>query len=202
NDVPSFSKGADQAVNEDSGTPTGSHSVSGWATGISTGPANESGQSVDFIVTNNNSSLFSTQPAVSPSGDLSYTTAADANGVATVSVKIHDDGGTDHGGVDTSAVQTFTITVNAVNDAPVNAAPATAVVNEDAAVSFSNSPLTGLAVSDIDAGSSPVEITLSATNGTVTLGHPATFGISFVFGDGSNDATMVIDGSLAAINAA
>ena len=28
--------------------------VSGWATGISAGPANESGQTVDFMVTNDN----------------------------------------------------------------------------------------------------------------------------------------------------
>src|SRR2546422_1097082 len=83
----------------DSGVPTGSHSVSGWATAISTGPGNESGRKSTLINSSNNSSLFSTQPLVSTSGDLSYTTAADANGSATVSVKIHDDGGTDHGGV-------------------------------------------------------------------------------------------------------
>ena len=64
NDAPSFTKGADQTVNEDAGA----QSVSGWATAISKGPANESGQAVDFIVTNNNNALFSTQPAVSATG--------------------------------------------------------------------------------------------------------------------------------------
>ena len=39
NDVPSFVKGADQSVNEDAG----GQSVTGWASTISAGPANESG---------------------------------------------------------------------------------------------------------------------------------------------------------------
>ena len=66
---------------------------------------------VDFIVTNNNNGLFSVQPAVSASGTLTYTGATGMDGVATVSVRIHDNGGTASGGVDTSAIQTFTITV-------------------------------------------------------------------------------------------
>jgi hypothetical protein len=113
NDAPSFTKGGHQTVNEDAGA----QSVA-WATAISAGPPNESGQTVQFLVSNNNNALFSVQPAVSPSGTLSYTPAANANGAATVSVKAQDNGGTADGGVDTSAPQTFTITVNPVNDAP------------------------------------------------------------------------------------
>ena len=77
--------------------------MSGWATAISAGPANESGQTVNFIVSNNNNALFSAQPAVSLTGTLTYTPAANANGSATVSVQVHDNGGTANGGVDTSA---------------------------------------------------------------------------------------------------
>ena len=113
NDVPSFVPGANQTVNEDAGA----QSVA-WATAINKGAANESAQVIDFIVSNNNSGLFSTQPVVSATGVLTYTPAANVSGVATVSVQIHDDGGTANGGVDTSAVQQFTITVNAINDAP------------------------------------------------------------------------------------
>src|SRR5207248_1213594 len=76
NDVPSFSKGADQLVLEDAAA----QSVSGWATNLSKGPANESGQSLDFLVSNNNNALFSSQPAVSATGTLSFTPAANANG--------------------------------------------------------------------------------------------------------------------------
>ena len=92
--------------------------MTGWATGISAGPANESSQPLNFIVTNNNNALFSAQPAVAATGTLTYTPAANANGSATVTVKIHDNGGIANGGVDTSAPQTFTITVTPVNDAP------------------------------------------------------------------------------------
>ena len=44
--------------------------------------------------------------------------ADNANGAATMSVTLHDDGGTANGGDDTSDTKTFTITVNPVNDAP------------------------------------------------------------------------------------
>jgi hypothetical protein len=109
NDAPSFAKGADITVNATAGSQT----VVGWATAISAGPLNEAGQALNFIVTNNNSALFSAQPAISPTGTLTYTPALNASGVATVTVKIHDDGGQLYGGVDTSAPVNFTITVKA-----------------------------------------------------------------------------------------
>src|SRR5207244_3543886 len=100
-------------VAEDAGART----VANWATAISAGTG-DTGQAVNFIVSNTNNALFSVQPAVSPTGTLTYTSALNANGSATVTVQIHDDGGTSNG-VDTSLPQTFTITVTAVNDAPV-----------------------------------------------------------------------------------
>ena len=100
NDVPSFVKGGDQTVLEDSGAQT----VSGWATGISRGPADENGQALTFLVTTNNDSLFSVLPSVdTTTGTLTYTPAANANGSATVTV-VKDDGGTADGGVDTSGL--------------------------------------------------------------------------------------------------
>ncbi|NDA65414.1 MAG: hypothetical protein EBY09_02045, partial [Verrucomicrobia bacterium] len=102
-------------VNEDSGAYSGG---AGFATSISAGPANESGQTVSFVVSNDNNALFSVQPAISASGTLTFTPTANAFGSATVTVIAKDNGGTANGGVDTSAPQTFTITVNSVNDAP------------------------------------------------------------------------------------
>jgi hypothetical protein len=113
NDAPSFTPGGDVTVNEDSGLYSAA-----WATAISAGPANESSQTVNFVVNNSNNALFSSQPAISTSGVLTFTPAANANGTATVTVTLHDDGGTANGGVDTSSPVTFTITVNSVNDAP------------------------------------------------------------------------------------
>src|SRR5207248_1025265 len=79
----------------------------------------ESGQTLTFHVSNDNNPLFSSQPSIDPvSGDLTYTPASNANGSATVSVYLTDNGGTANGGSDTSGTQTFTITVTAVNDAP------------------------------------------------------------------------------------
>lgn len=107
NDVPSFTKGADQSVNENSGPQT----VSNWATNISTGPADESGQTVVFAIGYSNPSLFAVAPAVSPSGTLTYTPATGASGTSSITVVIQDNGGTANGGQDMSAQQTFNINV-------------------------------------------------------------------------------------------
>ena len=114
NDEPSFTGGPDISGTKDQGP----QSIPGWATAISAGPANESGQSLTFMVTNDNNALFSQQPAVSPTGTLTYTTADDSNGSAQVTVVMMDDGGTANGGDDTTDPQMFTISATAVNDAP------------------------------------------------------------------------------------
>jgi putative cell wall-binding protein len=115
NDVPSFAKGADDSVAEDSGA----RSVPGWATAISPGPANEAGQAVTFeIASNSNAALFATGPTVSATGTLSYTPAANRNGVATIQVRITDNGGAANGGANASASRSFMISVTSVNDPP------------------------------------------------------------------------------------
>ena len=108
NDPPSF-MGDNVTVNEDSGAG----SFNG-ATSISAGPADEDGQTVSFVVSNDNPALFSVQPAISPSGTLTFTPKADAFGSATVTVYLMDSGGIANGGDDTSPTQTFTITVTGV----------------------------------------------------------------------------------------
>ncbi|WP_165371667.1 beta strand repeat-containing protein [Pseudolysobacter antarcticus] len=128
NDVPSFTKGADESVLED----TGAHTTAGWATALSAGPADEAAQTLNFIVSNNNNALFSTQPTIAANGTLSYTLAPSKFGTAIVSVQIHDTGGTANGGVDTSAVQTFNINVALVNHAPSFTKGADQTVLEDA----------------------------------------------------------------------
>jgi hypothetical protein len=108
NDAPSFTRGADQTINENDPAQT----VNNWATNVSAGPADESGQTLTFqIAGNTNPGLFSAAPAISPSGTLTYTPAAGVSGLATISVALKDNGGTTNGGVDTAATQTFNITV-------------------------------------------------------------------------------------------
>src|SRR5204862_1158549 len=126
NDAPSFTSGGNVTVDEDSGAYSAP-----WATSISAGPADESGQTVAFNTSNDNNALFSVQPSVSASGVLTFTVAANASGSATVTVTLSDNGGIANGGSDTSAPQTFTLTVNSVNDEPSFTSGGDVTVNED-----------------------------------------------------------------------
>lgn len=133
NDAPSFTKGSNLTVSEDAGA----QSIVGWATGISAGPADESGQTLTFTVSNTNNALFSVQPSIDGSGTLSFILAANAYGVTTVTVTLKENGGTANGGIDTSAAQTFTITVSPVNDVPFVSGPIPAQgVLQDSILSF------------------------------------------------------------------
>lgn len=110
NDAPFFTKGGDVNVLVDAAAQT----VSGWATGISAGAANESGQTLTFNVTNDNNALFATQPAIAANGTLTFTPAAGVHGVATVTVSLSDNGSNTPPNVNTSAEQTFLIGVRLV----------------------------------------------------------------------------------------
>ena len=165
NQPPSFTKGPDVTVNENGGSQT----FANWATAVSPGPPNEAGQSVTFTVTNDSNALFSVQPAISPTGTLSFMPATNATGLAVVTVTAEDNGGTANGGQDTSAPQTFTLTIIPVNQPPVAGA--------DAVFAHANFT-TGLAVTnllanDTDPDGDPLTIA-AVTAGTnasaVTLG--------------------------------
>ncbi len=114
NHAPTFTKGPDKSVYEDAGPQT----VTAWATDISAGIPEESGQALSFVLTNDNNGLFVDEPAITADGTLTFTPAPNANGSVVVTVLLKVDGGTANGGVDTSVAQTLTITVSAVNDAP------------------------------------------------------------------------------------
>ena len=93
--------------------------VAKFAKDMSAGPTHESAQLVSFVLTSDKPEMFSEGPAISSSGELTFTPASDAVGTALVSVYAKDNGGTTDGGVDSSAARTFKITVSGVNDAPV-----------------------------------------------------------------------------------
>jgi hypothetical protein len=169
NDEPSFTRGADQTVNEDAGTQT----VNNWATSISAGPPAESGQTVAFVVTNNNNALFSAQPAISSSGTLTYTPAANANGTATITVAAQDNGGTANGGADTSPAQTFTIAVTAVNDAPSFTKGADQTVNEDAGAQTVAGWATSISAGPGNEVGQTVSFTVTNNNNALFSSQPA-----------------------------
>ncbi len=134
NQPPTFTAGPDQTVGRDLGAET----VTGWATNISAGPPNQAGQTVQFLVSNTNPSLFSVQPAVdATTGTLTYTPTAHGFGTATVTVQLMNSGGTANGGIDTSPAKTFTITVTLNRDGT------TAPVNQDQTTQFAVGALAG-----------------------------------------------------------
>jgi len=127
NDVPVFARGPDVTRGEDAGA----QAISDWATGIAAGAANEAAQALTFLVETTNLGLFSVLPAIAADGTLTFTSAPDAHGVANVTVRLMDDGGTANGGADTSAAQQFSITILSVNDAPTFTKGPDIVVDED-----------------------------------------------------------------------
>jgi len=170
NDEPSFTVGPDQTVNEGAGPQT----VNPWATGISAG-SNESGQTLTFNITGNtNPSLFSGGPSISPTGVLTYTPAADANGTATITLTLSDDGGVANGGDDTSDPQSFTITVNAVNDAPTFNAGPNQSVNEDSGAQSVNGWATGISPGPADESGQTLTFNITGnTNPSLFSGGPS-----------------------------
>lgn len=114
NDAPSFTAGPDITVFEDSGTV----SLSGWASNLSSGPTDESSQALEFHAVAADPSLFAVQPAVAADGTLSFTPADHAHGSSSINIVLQDDGGTDNAGVDYSATSVLLITIIPVNDAP------------------------------------------------------------------------------------
>lgn len=115
NDQPSFTAVNPPVVNEDPGVVT----VANWATFAPGGGSDESAQSVTYTVSAvSNVNFFTTLPAISPNGTLTYTPAPGINGNATFTVTATDSGGVANGGVNASTSKTFTLFVNAVNQAP------------------------------------------------------------------------------------
>ncbi|MEX2142228.1 MAG: hypothetical protein WD894_23370 [Pirellulales bacterium] len=130
---------------------------------------------------------------------LSFAPNSNYNGAASLQITTDDQGNTGSGGA-LSDTETVNITVNAVNDAPVNTIPVPQSTNEDTALIFSSGNSNQISIADLDAGSSPVQVTLTATNGAVTLNGTA--GLSFSTGDGTSDGTMTFTGTVANINTA
>lgn len=107
NDSPTIQLGPDLQAKQDSGTTT----VTGWATGITPGPANEAGQLLTIQTSANPPELLSGNPTLGLDGALAFTPAPGAHGSVAVTVQVLDDGGAENGGANASAPQTFTIHV-------------------------------------------------------------------------------------------
>ncbi|HJT35641.1 MAG TPA: tandem-95 repeat protein, partial [Pirellulales bacterium] len=191
NHAPSFTAGGDVHVNNNAGPQT----IAGWATAISAGPASENGQKLTFNATTSNPGLFLAGPTVDPAtGNLTFTPNPSAFGTSSVSLTLHDDGGTSNGGQDTSAPQMFNITLNA---APVaqDESYMLSIGNSSSATTV-NGVLTK--ASDPDGDTLTAQIVSQPSNGTVTVNPDG----SFTYTKGANFAGIdsftyqVSDGSL------
>jgi VCBS repeat-containing protein len=125
---------------------------------------------------------------VNADGTYTYTPNADYFGPDSFTYRVND------GSLD-SNVATVSITV-ASGGLPTNIVPGAQAINEDAIRVFSGASAPRVADSD----SPTLTVTLSVSNGTVSLG--STSGLTFTSGDGNADATVTFSGSVADINAA
>ena len=173
NAAPSFTVGANQTVAQDSGAKT----VANWATNISAGPLTESGQTLSFTATTNNDSLFAVKPSIAANGTLSFTPAAGASGVATVTVLLKDSGGTANAGVDTSAAKTFTITVTptpvVVNVAPSFTAGANQTVAQDSGAKTVANWATGISAGPASESGQTLTFTATTNNDALFAVKPS-----------------------------
>ncbi|MEM7393690.1 MAG: PKD domain-containing protein, partial [Verrucomicrobiota bacterium] len=112
NSPPAFTPGPD-IVADPGVTP---RSYPAWATDISPGSGDEEFQTVFFVSTNDNLMMFDAQPLISPEGRLTFTPSFYADGVATVTVYLSDNGGTNNNGSNRSAEVMFTITIDGDQD--------------------------------------------------------------------------------------
>jgi VCBS repeat-containing protein len=128
-------------------------------------------------------------------GTVTYTpTNPNNNQDDAFNYRVYDDEG------NPSNVATVNITINAINDPPVNTFPAEVETVEGTPFVFSGA--NQISVDDVDItnpNTTPLTVTLSVTNGTLTLS--STTGLTFPNGgDGVNDSDITIRGSLNALN--
>ncbi len=132
-------------------------------------------------------------------GNLKFIPTANASGTpyASFTFTVRDDGGTAGTGADDTSNNSATLTINlaALNDAPVASLGTDPyAASENAAINLKN---TGITVSDIDAGSASVTVTLAVTQGVLNV----TAGGSDAVVADSGTGTVTITGTLAQIDA-
>jgi ELWxxDGT repeat protein/VCBS repeat-containing protein len=143
-------------------------------------------------------------PAVIFSGSLSAVNAALATlfyrsnatfgGTDTINLQVNDNGNTGLGGPLTDS-KTISVQVTPINRPPSITLPAPLSVRED-----TSQTITGISISDPDAGGGNITASLSVLNGVVSLGSVA--GVSVTTGTGTRDRNVVLSGPIGAINAA
>lgn len=187
NDAPQLIAGGDIQVSEDAGEK----SYTNWAV-LSAGPSNEDDQKLSVDLGVDKPALFSVLPQIDSSGTLTFTSAPDSIGVATVTMIVFDDGGTELGGVDSSSRGEFTITISNDNDAPVIESQLRSIsTDEETAVALS---VSDLEITDIDNPAGPFTLkikegsnyTVSGTSVTPSEDFNGVLTVQVTVSDGAN----------------
>jgi uncharacterized repeat protein (TIGR01451 family) len=162
NDPPTLNSLTDRTILEDAATQTVNLS------GISPGPANESGQVLTVTATSDNPTLIPnpivnyTSPAAT--GTINFAPLTNLFGSALITVIVRDDGGTNNGGSD-SVTNTFTVTVTAVNDPPSLDPIGNVILDVNPGLQTVN--LSGIGFGPANEG--PQTITLTATSSVPSI---------------------------------
>ena len=184
NDDPTISAIADQTPNED--TATG-------AIAFTVGDVETAAGSLTVTATSGNQTLVPdgniTLGGSGASRTINVLPGTNENGgPATITVSVFDG--------DATTQTTFDVTVSADNDAPVASISQSGYgVNEDDPQRI----LTGVSVSDLDAGSNDVSVTVSVDDGDLTV--TTTTGLTFTAGT-NGSSTFTAEGTISELNAA
>jgi hypothetical protein len=148
------------------------------------GPGDENTQRVaEWVVTNDNPGLFSEQPRVTifdiTYGQLHFTPAPGASGLAEVTVRGRDTGGTDRGGHDLSNKLTFAIRVRALPDPTIEP---TAASTAPVATSAPTEAPASVAPSDAPPVSGPADSELGIPGDPAGSSGSAPIGIALLIG--------------------
>ena len=142
-----------------------------------------------------NGTLAEINATLADATGVQYLSLLNYNGSDTLTVLSDDLGAAGSGGPQTDS-DPMAITVNAVNDAPVNTVPVSAIADTNVLT-----PITGISISDVDAGTALVQVTLSVANGTLQVNETVVGGLTATDITGNASGSVVLNGTLAAINA-
>ncbi|MGO9111654.1 MAG: DUF4347 domain-containing protein, partial [Thermoguttaceae bacterium] len=135
-------------------------------------------------------------------GKLVFTpvTNTKGTGYASFTFQVQDNGGTANGGVNLDPTpRTMTVNVTPVNPNPIVTVPGPQDA-EPTGIVFSAATGNAIAISDAAVGNGMIQVTLTATNGAITLAN--TQGLTLGFGNGQQTSQIVMTGTVADLNAA
>jgi len=195
NDAPTISNVANQTVQEGAATSALAFTVGDVETPAAS--LTVTGSSSNTALVPNANIVFGGTGAART---VTITPAATGSGTATITLTVSD--GTN---MTSSSFILTVVQATMANDPPINQVPGAQTTPEDVNLVFSAGNNNLIAVSDVDAGGSPVRVTLTLANTTGSIGTlslSGTTGLTFTAGDGSADTTMTFTGTITAINAA